>query len=807
MKKGLKLLVTLISAALILTACSGGGGSSDGSSTGSTSGDVSSLTVAEKISVVDAQLSDTAANVQPLRMGVFRVTAADLPANSDYNTDETFVYVEERSAGAFGIINEILCMIAQSGYDAMLNQGPYTALIDRNQCATERDDASSAGQEQSQNQSSGANMPDYEMWTVESTRPDNNSPQTVKVWVHDEGGEFDPPQIIFVRAIITESVSETNPYGIFTMNFIGYPLAQNGSVDTSNGPIFKGYLKSERDSSGKVLLKFANEGGMGNDIFIEKATLYKNPDGSGGAGSVYSSDTWGGQTHTESFDIAFDQNYFLRDNGVEQVCLDRQNFDESAWRYGLYDSVGNRVNRNSGFPIKVTVNSTDYHGWVGYWGIWMPEEIQQQLQSGDTVYKVDYGPNGPTETPYTLFIGGGRLIKHTRNVLSLDDIVNVPMEYWEWDHQAGTDSQYRVVWDGTDFMKVAILTDQQNWTWSDLNPAQPIDLASLNWPDLNFWSPALGGQVRIIFPADPNTTPHCTQDPTTMLFDCSTVINNADVIVYTEETVYPTDTVPSTLQCYEMCPDPSAMDTQDPYFPWSQTTAYDYTFDGTNYSLLYNNTAVETSNANQTYEWGIMSGPMINPADAGQLTCDWDANQICPWKAWDLPVFYTWETGPNEWNRFTGLQYSDGTFVTFDPPLQVKYVHTWPDNSTSTFFLEYGGFGELWGIPGKCVDMDNGQDAPCGPDTRWVPEFSIPDVDANGQLTTVSANVNGSNVTYFVKALEKEQRMMVATDPNACSGLAVSGYSLPDIADWEDPDIGSEPAVTDPPAVIGGEVQ
>ena len=40
-----------------------------------------------------------------------------------------------------------------------------------------------------------------------------------------------------------------------------------------------------------------------------------------------------------------------------------------------------------------------------------------------------------------------------------------------------------------------------------------------------------------------------------------------------------------------------------------------------------------------------------------------------------------------------------------------------------------------------------------------------------------------------------------------CSTLNTITYTLPTIADWMDPALGTEPVITSPPAVIGGVVQ
>ncbi|HKX44176.1 MAG TPA: hypothetical protein VJO99_23660 [Burkholderiaceae bacterium] len=41
--------------------------------------------------------------------------------------------------------------------------------------------------------------------------------------------------------------------------------------------------------------------------------------------------------------------------------------------------------------------------------------------------------------------------------------------------------------------------------------------------------------------------------------------------------------------------------------------------------------------------------------------------------------------------------------------------------------LQYGGFGELWGIPGTCVSRLTNEKVSCETlDSRYVPAFVIP---------------------------------------------------------------------------------
>ncbi len=209
---------------------------------------------------------------------------------------------------------------------------------------------------------------------------------------------------------------------------------------------------------------------------------------------------------------------------------------------------------------------------------------------------------------------------------------------------------------------------------------------------------------------------------------------------------------------------------------------------------------VVLTSSNSNMQWGVTSGPLFDAGDAtvqSALECDFDATSTCGWETWsNFSVFYTWETGPNDWNKFTALKDGSNNYLTFDPPIQVKYTHTGDGYSNATFYLEYGGFGDLWGIPGKCVDFDTGADSECGPNTRWIPEFSIAD----------GSEVTAGGTSYLVKAMEKEQRMQ-SVELSNCSSMTLTTYSLPDISLWEDPDIGTEPTVDAAPAVIGGVLQ
>lgn len=299
------------------------------------------------------------------------------------------------------------------------------------------------------------------------------------------------------------------------------------------------------------------------------------------------------------------------------------------------------------------------------------------------------------------------------------------------------------------------------------------------------------------------------------IFSCTLPANDAaSVVFYGESTIYPGDnSVPPALVCYDNCPDIVDGGLTMHYAEYTGTTPTpsSYTFDKVAMMLKasLSGTSIVTTGGEDMYQWGFVSGPLFdgtNQNNMDALKCDWDPNQVCAWQAWSkLPEFYTWETGPNSWNQFTTLKDSKGNFVRLKPPLQVTYDK--PDGGT--YYLDYSGFGNLFGIPGKCVSLYTGEEAECGPETKYIPEFMI-----NAGETVTDAK--DANKLYLVKPLEVSQMMKASnpddsSDVSACTGagLTLTGLDLPDGADLPGPgaDMATEPKVTTSPAVIGGVVQ
>ena len=74
----------------------------------------------------------------------------------------------------------------------------------------------------------------------------------------------------------------------------------------------------------------------------------------------------------------------------------------------------------------------------------MPSEAS--VSNGDTVKKLDFNNPDSAGTNYTVKSYGGKLYKHTKQEVTLDDIKNIPLS---WQDRSDSYKEKRVYWDGT----------------------------------------------------------------------------------------------------------------------------------------------------------------------------------------------------------------------------------------------------------------------------------------------------------------------------------------------------------------------
>jgi hypothetical protein len=731
--------------------------------------------------------------------------------SSAYRTDTQHTHVEDATSRGVNQVNMITCFMSSMRPDALVNQGNYVALVDQGKCDPEA--RSSSGNSGSTN--AGANAPSFMKAIVNSTRDSNSDPMRVKAWVDEAQEGF--AATIFVNISATEAPTAGNPYGVFRMDYCG---------KGSTGPcMMRGFLEG---SAGGISY-FEIEGGGGFGGSSTKALTLTTASTDSGAGMLQMNEM--GQTLAYSF--AYNANYFRRSDGTQDQCFSRDASDPdtgaSVWRYGLYDAAsGDRVERNSGFPIEYAApNGTTYNGHMGYWGLWLPPEASAQIASGATVQRVQYAPNQPpTKTGYTLVKADGRLMKYSKQTRTLASADKIRFQTWIFDVTGFFDGavphrNYEMYWDDAAgaFKATGVVECGENGCQTQSFDAEKPVAASYFAAKggMRGWSQSLGGEMFV------------------PLAGVSGAVDSAavNVIFRVQELVYPSQ-MPASLYCLRECPSASTIaaffasgsTAASPFVPatynnWQPTDASGvvaYTTDS-NAALLRDgaNAAVtftdrEALMGRPQYQSGLRTGKLFTTLAGVQ--CSHDTSRYCDQRVDELDVYYQWETGPNQWNQFAAVKDSAGAVVAFDAPLQVTYAvpagAAYGPYAGKSIVLQYGGFGELWGVPGHCVSRLTNEKVGCEtPDSRYVPAFVIP-------FDEVLGRVQHGASPLLAKWLDREIRF-AKKDPSVCSAAGVSlptGLVLPSAASLADPSdanasiyIGTKPVVTDAPRVIHGDVK
>lgn len=722
---------------LTLTACGGGGGGG-GSDQGGGDDPIVGLEIPDHISIVEAKDVST-----PSAMLVKALTP---DPSTPYFTDPLDVYVFDDSMESLGTINNILCMINQTRYIEMVNQGNYIALVDEKACSRAMNQASSSGGVPNEG------TPDELMyWIINSSRADSASPHIVEAWIKEEGGGYDEPKIIHARAVIDEPVSDAKPFGDFRLDFEMWDETEVIRWE-------QGYLRTvEQDrAEGREGIMFSM---AGVPPLTHKEGAHVVLDTAAKTGQAYTSrkSNDGGRLQTRTYRVAFDDDlYRARSTRGTERCLDREHFDLMSTRYGLYQEDGSRLElAYPAFEIKYG----DYYGTAGYWGIWLPREVS--LKSGMEV--VRRGPSAVTGEVYRTFVAPGKLMRHAHHQISLADIEGDFLNYWAWPEG----KTYRVVWDGSEFIQTHLQQCERNGPcWWEEVESTALELAPFSW--INFWRDGMGS-ITLVVPEDG------VNSATPVTYDESITLNTAAAEFSGGAAL--------TLKCYTQCPKPhltAAMlrwSGEDPYFPPAQGpgSPYLYTIDPTDMTLRFEGRVVApVAGASGNDDWdygGINSGAMVPAAVT--------PNNI--WDVWQEGRYYTWETGLNEWNKYSGLIDAAGVGVLFDPPILLDYLHS----DGVKYVLQYAGFGELFNIP-WVEDPESG---------RWHPTISVPD--------GIPLRADGGAI-YYPRALSMEQRMHLLPSTR-CSALTLGNVTPPD-SNYVDTGLGPMPSASGDPSVIRGEL-
>lgn len=783
----------------LVTACGGGGGSGSGDA-------VSGLTVPKQVSVISSSSTGSRNFNQPSALRNLSHAFAGLysDAGTDYSNASQDTWIHDDSMQAINLINEILCMVSQTAADQMVNQGSYIALIDGAACRNGANGSSSA----SSGQSSGGRSTQYDKWVVNATRASNADPQIVQLWIPEED------ETIRVEATINEEPSAGSPYGSFTIQF------QFVDNDT-NTALGGGTFKTVDTLPGFVGFSFFEEGGTQQGSYADgeeydrmAASVVTDADGTSGVALtsfLFEGRDFGfDYSEKGTFGLAFNSGYVLRqsvdsgtiadlpyksgDQVTGSVCMDRGDLTTNVWRYDLFDAAtGAALALNSGFPFTYDNGGSDVYGHVGYWGMWL-EDPNLNVPDGATITKQSFGNDGGDS--YTVVKAPGKLIKSTAAMVALSKITGVKFNWWGENPDTNQFGEWVV-----EYLDGAFKITQQQDGWdqqtgqpilTDVNPDVDISTAMANGDVLGLWSEGMGGRVN------------WSKGQSSVTVYVEEFVNGSDPLFANSDT-------PVTLHCMERCLQGDISDFSTWNAPYEAgapgqsgdiNTAIDYTISRTDMTLLRSATAVKPAAGVTTsdmeaggYGWGINSGEMVTGDVLAGMSNWWDV-----YDPGTVTVSYRWETGLQPWNHYTAVKDSLGGFVSFSRPIQFMYEHSQANDRNDQAYngepirLNYGGSGDLWGIPWE--DADN--------DGRWYAKFAIKD----------GVEMGPTGTEYVIKAREMEQKMTEEGSLTACTSgpealvLNDPAVPLPTAASGT-PGNGSTatPAVTAAPAVIAGQVQ
>jgi hypothetical protein len=728
------------------------------------------------------------------------------PATSAYYTDPQNSYVRDETSNKIDSVNMIACYIAAMSPAALVNKGSYIALVDDNVCNSKGGASNSAAG------ASASQAPSYQPAIVTSTRTSNSDPMRVTVWLDQHTGSGSAERIN-INLSVTAAPSATSPYGTFRLDFCG---ATPGGSDC----LEQGLLSA--DATGVSFYQTSHRDGP-----LQSTALTLNAAGStSGSGEMLLSSASGSQ----QYNFAYNAGLFRRSDGNSDVCFSRDASDPTTGfavnQYGLYDaSSGARINLNSGFPIDFTTGGTTYHLYASYWGLNIPPEVAPLLTNGATVQKVDYSGGSASSTDYTLVLAAGKLTRYSKQSTTLNALDQIRLDAFVQDASgfypnAASNQQYEMYWDEASgkFHVTGVMSCSSNGCNLQPLPAEEL-VDGTFWASLgglSAWSQSFGGQLFVKLAG--------ATDPIASL--------SVPVLYYSQDLVYPAE-LPQTLYCISNCPTAASLVSYfaagshdlSPYgttfnngteTPAAGVTTYTTSsstallMDGAGQKVTFADAAAL---ANQPqYMGGINSGRLFTNLAAAQ--CADNATLYCDSQTASLDTYYTWQTGVNPWDQFSAVKDNTGALVKFDAPLLVKYVvpsgAIYGSYAGKSLVLQYGGFGQLWGIPGTCVDQSTNAVVACNtPNAQNVGAFMIPDDLVTGVVTS------GAN-SYLVKWQQREIRF-AQKDLAVCLAAALAlpiGVSLPAASGLQstiDPNspiyIGAEPTVTTAPRVIQGVVE
>ena len=709
------------------------------------------------------------------------------PSTSPYVTDPQSEYVQDTTADSISSLNMVLCVVGSMGAGSMVNTGPYIALVDMNKCDTKKASGAAAG------------ATNYATAVLDVTRASNSDPMLGKVWLSmsEEGNAVD----VFIHLSATESPSSTQPYGLFRLDYLG---KKNGMVG------FNGFIDSQASS----ISQYETGSNSNNTAMALSATST-----TAGAGTITA---MGGP----AFNFAYDATHFRRSDGTNDQCFDRSkaNAQVSVWQYGTYNAVdGTRVDMaHPGFPISASYAGASYYGFANYWGINFQGLDLNSIPDAQPISGLTVTDQRPSNTTsYTLSKVGGKLTKWTQQATTLDSLNNIPFSFGGdltglTNNSAVAGYQnWQMVWSSTTqaFTVVGVQTcDNNGCVTAPLSQVTTVNANGFNDKPVSGWADSYGGNITI-----PSTGASHTPGDTVYYYLQSTVVPGSAAL---------------SLYCLSQCPtaasltafttgnaqsSPFGNGTDHQWYTALAANTVSYSFDaggledssgGTAHALVLEQ-ASQYPQGSMYAQNGINTGRLFD-APLVSANCPMIVTgTVC--EPGNPSSYYTWATGPQQWQQSLWLN-NGAAVVAFEAPQNISY--TVPNDSAVygsyagvPILLQFNGFGNLYGIPGSCVDPVNNAPVQCNvPNARYVPLFAIPD----GATMTLP----NPSTPLIVKALNAEIRLKnLGANAPACASMTLTGIAPPTGGTHDPSDsadsfyIGVKPTVTAAPKVIDGVVQ
>jgi hypothetical protein len=692
---------------------------------------------------------------------------------TDYDKAITKSFTEESTLEALNTVNMILAFMKDSRADKFINKGPYKALMKDDEKSGE---APKTGQ-------STTKVEELIPMTLNVTRDINttNAPMVVNMWMDDSEGPNDSAMRIIGQMTVNKGVSTEYPLGDFTFHFGGFRLEANGDINTS-AKIMSGVMDITKGANiGQAQVKYKNEFIEGPYTMPEELSLTINVNASDGNSDGDTTDDgeekgngvaytkvmdWGEQGPTlKAYKLSLSNKYYKvqevnattdADIGAA-VVKDKEIKIHKIFRYGLYhDDNGSKLTANSGFPIKDDLTKLK-RGYIGYWGLWSEDN---EITNGMDVIR-----EGDSSSPtYTVVMAPGKLKKYTKATTLMSNIHGSKLFFYNdtnnqqyilmWDENAGGgNGNYKILGAQNNYGEATTIASSGDYvfnTGGDDNSTNPLVINEWN----GAWSEALQANI----PVDATYT-----NATLVSYHKEEVVapnTDLNLINFGREIINPNMDVNDLNNTARITADQN-----------SSVIGNQYLFDSTNLILKdvnRSNATVELANGadfNNTnidyWQWGAQMGPLLDSSLA-QAT-DGTYNNSNYWDVEkDENIYYRWETGPNNWNKFTGIKNTNtNVMVNFDPPVTFNYEHTQAKDindatdNAGFYSMQYDGFSLQ--VP-WVHDGSNG----------WQPKINL----KNGvQLTNGSTN-------YRVKILDEGLLIGDATDYAGSPALEIPDGNL-----------------------------